>query len=52
MELVGAWSSLSDEEVERFLEGTRRFLKSMEETRKVVLDTDVLIDFLEEKTKQ
>jgi len=49
MELVGAWSSLSDEEVERFLEGTKRFLESMEEARKVVLDTDVLIDFLERK---
>jgi len=27
MELVGAWSDLSDEEVERFLEGTKRFWK-------------------------
>jgi len=27
MELAGAWSDLSDEEVERFLEGTRRFWK-------------------------
>ena len=51
MELVGAWSSLSDEEVERFLEGTKRFLESMEEARKVVLDTDVLIDFLRGEDK-